>query len=81
MKLKRTSAKSFVIALSLVLVFLGATWAAERYYKSTNPLIFSNHSGQHWSRPWNHWDYVAIPAGVLGATFVVVGFMFLHKDD
>ena len=73
--IKRTSSKAFFISVLLLFVCLLAVGAAELYYKSS-PIKYSGGV-----RPWNHWDYVAVPAMVFSAAFAIVGFIFLRKDE
>ena len=77
MKIRRTSIKTALVALVLLIIYVLATWAAENFYERTTVIRFSIDSG----RAWNRWDYIAIPALVLAVAFFAVSLMFANKDD
>ena len=77
MIVRRTSIKALAAASVFGLLFLVAGRLAERYYFSTNHISF----GMHFGRPWNPWDVVSYGSVILSVSLVIVGLLFLQKDD
>ena len=75
--MRRTSVRAFFASFVFLAIGIFFISLAGPFYYSTNPIRFSGGGG----RPWNHWDYAGIASFVIAASLVVVGLMFLDKDE
>ena len=76
-KIKRTSAKTFAVGLTLVILGVFAMDAADGYIVDPKHISF----GVDMGRPWNIFDIVWVSSFVLAAALFVVSLLFLSKDD
>lgn len=75
--MRRTSVKTFITAAVFFAVGIMGLNAAEAYDVGLNRLRFGLHHGL----PWNLWDFVWTISFALSASLVVVGLMFLNRND